>query len=390
MIQELIKGIFSVGANHPDRREFDSLFYLPEGTSYNSYLIKGKTKTALIDTVEPSKAQVLVYNLQRLKIKKIDYVIANHAEQDHSGSLPIILKKYPRATVLCSEKCAPLLTEMVELKKSRIRIVNDREKIDLGGKTLEFIYFPWVHWPETMVTYLHEDKILFSCDLFGSHLGADDLLASDPKKLDYFLKMYFAQIMMPFREVIKMNLPILDNYHLEMIAPSHGPVHTKPEAIIKKHKEWVSDKVKNIAVIAYVSMHHSTQKMAEHLAKQLEKKGVSVHLHDISEVDVGEIMIDVVDAATLILGTPCYLSAIHPKAMYTLYNIAALRPKTKYFSVLGSYGWAGRITEEILPMLKGVKMELISPVVIKGAPRKIELQQLDKLANVIAEKHKLL
>ncbi|MFQ5816141.1 MAG: MBL fold metallo-hydrolase, partial [Candidatus Hydrothermarchaeaceae archaeon] len=158
-VREIKHGIYSVGAIDWDRRLFDALIPLPDGTSYNSYLIKGSEKTALIDTVDPTMEDVLIDHLNRLGVENIDYVVAHHAEQDHSGSLPRVVEKYAQAKVLATPRCKEMLIDLLMIPEERFITVNDKETVSLGDRTLEFIHAPWVHWPETMLTYLREDKI---------------------------------------------------------------------------------------------------------------------------------------------------------------------------------------------------------------------------------------
>jgi flavorubredoxin len=383
--------ITSVGASDPERKLFDELIPLPDGTTYNSYFIQGSEKNALIDSVDPTKSQVLLKNLKALNVKSIDYVIAHHAEQDHSGSIPFVLDNYPDAKVVCSEKCKPMLMDLLGIKDEKFRVVKDKEILSLGDKTLEFIYTPWVHWPETMVTYLHEDKLLFSCDFFGSHYATEDLLNFEDSKLAVGFKRYFAEIMMPFRSIIKSNIEKLSAYDIGMIAPSHGPIHTKPENIMGSYKQWISDDVKNLAIVAYVSMHGSTKAMADYLCDALEKRGVETHKHDLTGADLGHIATDLVDAATVIVGTPTLLAGIHPTAAHAVYLVNALRPKTKNLSIIGSYGWMSRQVETIAPMLTNLKSaEIIPPVLAKGFPKEADYAALDRLADAVAEKHKAL
>jgi len=206
VVREIKPGIHSVGAIDWDRRVFDELIPLPDGTSYNSYLIKSSEKTALIDTVDPTKEHELIDNLRTLGINNIDYVIANHAEQDHSGAIPKILELYPNAKVAANPKCKEMLKDLLLIPDGKFMEVNDREAISLGDKTLEFIYAPWVHWPETMFTYLREDRVLFTCDFLGSHLATSDLFATDEARVYEAAKRYYAEIMMPFRAAMKKNL----------------------------------------------------------------------------------------------------------------------------------------------------------------------------------------
>jgi len=184
------KNIYSVGAIDWDRKLFDELIYLPDGTSYNSYLIIGSKKTALIDTVDITKTEELILNLEKLNIKNIDYIISNHAEQDHSGSIPIILNKFPKAKLICNPLCKKILLDEMVIEEKRIQVIKDLEEISLGDKTLKFIYTPWVHWPETMSTFLKEDKILFSCDFFGAHLATSELFVKDTKEIELPAKRY--------------------------------------------------------------------------------------------------------------------------------------------------------------------------------------------------------
>ena len=177
--REIRPGVYSVGAVDWDRRLFDSLIPLPDGTSYNAYLIKGSDKTALIDTVDPPMGDVLIDNLNQRGVVGIDYLIANHAEQDHSGSLPRIIEKYPRAKVVTTEKCKGMLIDLLGIGADSFITVADGETLSLGDRTLEFIHAPWVHWPETMLTYLKEDRILFPCDFFGSQMSTTVLYVRD-------------------------------------------------------------------------------------------------------------------------------------------------------------------------------------------------------------------
>ena len=222
--REIIPGVFWVGALDFDRRIFDELIPLPNGTSYNAYLIRGREKTALIDTVDPTKEFDLVSNLVKMGIDRVDYIIINHAEQDHAGSLPMVLEFFPDAMVVTNEKCRDLLIALLHLPAEKFRVVKDRETLSLGDRTLEFILTPWTHWPETQVTYLQEDRILFPCDLFGYHTATSSLFATDREDFYIPAKRYFAEIMMPFRPIIKTNLDKLKDLGFTMIAPSHGPV----------------------------------------------------------------------------------------------------------------------------------------------------------------------
>lgn len=388
MTRQIRPNIYYVGAIDFDRRLFDELIPLPDGTSYNSYLIKGSEKTALIDSVDPAKEHELINNLKELNISQIDYIIAHHGEQDHSGSIHTILKKFLDAKVVTNSKCRDILKELLLIPDGRFIVINDKDIISLGDKTLEFITAPWVHWPETMFTYLKEDKILFTCDFLGSHLATSDLFVTNEGKYYESAKRYYAEIMMPFRTNIKQHLEKIKNYDIEIVAPSHGPLHNKPEFIINAYKEWTSDNVKNEVVLPYVSMHGSVQAMVDYFIDALIKRGIAVKPFNLSKTDLGELAMSLVDAATIVIGSSTVLTGPHPNIVCAVYLANALRPKTKFASIIGSYGWAGKMVEKITEMIPNLKMELIEPVIAKGFPKKEDFIKLDQLADKIMEKHK--
>jgi flavorubredoxin len=387
MKPRLIKpGIHWLGAVDWNRRIFDSLMLLPDGTSYNAYLVEGEEKTALIDTVEPTMSNLLMQQLDG--VHKIDYLIVQHAEQDHSGSIPIILEKYPGAMVVTSPKCKAMLKDLMTIPEDKFKLVNDGDTLPLGGRTLTFIYTPWVHWPETMVTYSPQDRILFTCDFFGSHLATTELYAVDRKRVYEGAKRYYAEIMMPFRTIIQKNLEKIKGLEMDIIAPSHGPLYDSPQTIISDYLEWVSDKAKNSVVLPYVSMHDSTARMVHYLISALVDRGVTVYPFDLVVTDPGKLAMSLVDAATIVLGTPMVLAGAHPKVVYAAFLANALRPKVKYGGIIGSFGWGGKAVEQLSSTLANLKLEMFEPVFCKGQPKEVDFQALDKLAEGIAGKHR--
>jgi flavorubredoxin len=331
---------------------------------------------------------VLIGNLDRLNINHIDYVIFNHAEPDHSGSIVQVLARYPEAKAVCTAKCKPLLADRFMVPDERFKIVEDKEKISLGDRTLEFIHTPWVHWPETMVTYLQEEKILFSCDFFGSHLASTNLYVTDEGQVHEAARRYFAEIMMPFRTNIQGNLQKLKDYKIDLIAPSHGPIYDKPQFIMDAYRGWVYDEPGNIVVLPYISMHGITRKMVSYLVSALVEKGVTVKQFDLAGVDLGKLAMALVDAATVVIGTPTVLAGPHPNVAYAAFLANALRPKLKFASIIGSYGWGGKAVEQIAAMIPNLKVEIIPPVMCKGYPKEGDWKALDNLADAIARKHR--
>ncbi|MDD5599338.1 MAG: FprA family A-type flavoprotein, partial [Victivallaceae bacterium] len=268
--------------------------------------------------------------------------------------------------------------------------VKDGEKISLGDKTLEFIYTPWVHWPETISTYLTEDKILFTCDFFGSHYATSELFTDCDPVVYEAAKRYYAEIMMPFRSVIRKNMEKINGREIVMIAPSHGPVYRQVEYITNAYKDWISDSVENEVVLPYVSMHGSTERMVEFLIGELAAHNVKVRLFDLAVTDLGKLAIAMVDAATLVIGTPTVNVGPHP-LVFAAANLAnILRPKFRHISIIGSYGWSSKAVEQLVNLVPNLKAEVIEPVICKGFPQSNDFTALSALADKIAERHKSL
>lgn len=387
----LAENVFAVGVQDWDRRLFDELIPLPDGTSYNAYLIKGSEKTALLDTVDPSKTDMLIDHLVRQGADKIDYIISHHAEQDHSGSLPDMLLMYPDAKIVTNPKCKAMLMDLLHIEAESFMEVTDGQTLSLGDKTLQFLYTPWVHWPETMSTWLQEDRILFSCDFFGSHQATGFLYVEDEHKVLEAAKRYYGEIMMPFRSSIRGNLRKLEPLDIQMIAPSHGPVYNRPALILDAYRDWADeDKVSNKVIVAYVSMHGSTKSMIDYFVDGLMDRGVGVKQFNLTTADIGEMVVEMVDAATVIIGTPTVLVGAHPSAIYCAALLNALRPKTKYAGIIGSYGWGSKMIDQLTGLMSNLKLELFEPVLAKGLALDETYTAIDDLADKIAEKHRQL
>lgn len=388
MSARIIKpGVWWVGALDFNRRVFDALVPTPDGTSYNAYLVQGSEKTVLVDTVDTPKSDTLLRHLQDTGMTGLDYVVINHAEQDHSGALPEVLERFPALQVVTNQKCKDQLLQFYDIPGERFLIVKDRAQLSLGNRTLEFIFAPWVHWPETMFTYLKEDRILFSCDFLGSHLATSELFVRDPGEIYEPSKLYFAEIMMPFRNHIKAHLEKLAALPIDIVAPSHGPLHRPPQWIVDHYRQWTGDAVLNEVVIPYASMHGSTEKMVDFLSSALMRRGVNVRPFDLTVADTGKLSMALVDAATVVFATPTVLFGPHPHVVSAAYLTNLLKPKTRFVGILGSYGWAGKAVDILTQLLNQMQAEMIPPVFIKGAPRHPETSLIDKLASEIAARH---
>ena len=383
--REIVANVQLIGAIDWDRRLFDALIPLPHGTSYNAYFVQGSEKNALIDTVDPVHWQTLSRQLDELPAP--DYLVIHHVEQDHSGSTPMLLERFPELTIVCNEKARGMLIDHLHVDDARFHIVADGDEVSLGDKTLKFLFTPWVHWPETMSTWLAEDKILFSCDFFGSHYATSDVFADKHEVYDG-AKRYYAEIMMPFGAQVLKNIEKVTQYPIAIIGPSHGPVYDDPGFIIEAYRDWAGGEPQNIVCLPYVTMHDSTRLMVDHLTAALTDRGVAVERFDLTTLDAGELASSLVHAGTIVLGTPTVLTGPHPLAMYAAVLANALKPRTKYATVIGSYGWAGKTVETLAGLMPKLKVELLEPVLAKGMPRDADYAALDALADTIAENHK--
>jgi flavorubredoxin len=381
--------VFWVGVKDYNRRLFDGLIPLPHGTSYNAYLIVGKDKTALIDTVNPGFEKDLVDKIaQHMDPTKIDYVIMNHAEPDHANAAKYMLSIAKNARLVAGAKGKEAAMMYFDIDASRIDVVDENSRIDLGGKTLKFVDAPWLHWPETIFTYLEEDKILFPCDFFGSHLAGGAFYSDeygDEKALD-MAKLYFAEIMMPFRKPGQTAIEKVKKLAPKIIAPSHGVIWREPKVILDEYAKWTTEKMEKKVMIAYVSMWGSTEKMVKALNEALVKKGISVNVFDLTNTEVGLIAKELVDTPVVVVGGPTVLGGVHPVAAYATLLVKTLRAPTKYAAVLTSFGWSGGAVKQIQALLEGTKLEVLGVVEVKGPPKQAEFDKVADLASKIEEK----
>ena len=384
IVRKLVPGVYSLSAIDWDRKLFDELVPLPEGTSYNAYLVVGSEKTALIDTVHPSMSGELLKALAGLGLARLDYIVCNHAEPDHSGSIPAVLAAYPQAKVLANVKCRSLLKGSLDLPADALTLIQDNQRLSLGDKTLRFMWVPWVHWPDTTITYIEEDRLAFTCDFLGAHLATSDLYACDEARVERAALTYYAEIMMCYRPNVIKTLARLDELPIAMIAPSHGPVYARPDFILSLYRRWSGDATRPQVVIPYLSMYESTATMVAYLTDRLMEKGLSVQPYNVVDLDTGRFASSLVEASTLVFASPTVLDGPHPAMASAAYLVNALRPKTKFAAIIGSYGWGPTMPETLSAMLPHFKAEWLAPVNIGGAPRAESFAALDRLADEIA------
>jgi flavorubredoxin len=387
-ISKIVEGVYWVGARDWNRRMFDALIPLPNGTTYNAYLIIGSNKKALIDTVNPGFEKELEDKVaQVVNPTDIDYVIMNHAEPDHAGSIPYIMALNTKAKLVTTAKGAKMAQIFYKVPEERIIAVRDGETLDLGGKTLQFIEAPMLHWPETMFTYLKENKILFPCDFFGSH-AAKGLYDDEIEELLVFAQRYYGEIMMPFRVMGQKALEKIKDLPIDVIAPSHGPIHRNPARILNVYRIWSNGETKQKAIVVYVSMWGSTEKMIKPIVDTLTSEGIEVALYNLTVSDIGDVAKDLVDSRVIVLGAPTVLGGAHPLAVYAAYLVKALKPPAKFGAVLSSYGWGGGAIKNIQEVLGPSKLEIVGALEINGPPSEENIKQIVDLGKTIANKIK--
>jgi len=385
---EISKGVYWVGVRDWNRRLFDALIPLPKGTTYNAYLIVGEGKKALIDTVNPGFEKELEEKIKQITDPSdVDYVIMNHAEPDHAGAIPHLMLINSKATLVTTSRGAKMAQAFYKVPEKRIKMVSDQETIDLGGKGLRFIEAPMLHWPETMFTYLQENKILFPCDFFGSHI-AKGLYDEEVEDLIVHAQRYFGEIMMPFRTMAKKALEKIRDLKIDVIAPSHGPIHRNTQRILEAYSKWANGETKPKATIAYVTMWNSTEKMIHPMAETLASEGIEIALYNLTSADIGDVAKDLVDSRAIVLGAPTVLGGVHPLGLYATYLVKALRPPTKFGVMLSSYGWGRGAIKHIQEILGSSQIEVVGAMEVNGPPSENDIKQVIELGKTLAKRIK--
>ncbi|MGB9914752.1 MAG: FprA family A-type flavoprotein [Candidatus Bathyarchaeales archaeon] len=388
----LAEGINWVGVVDWNIRDFHG-YVTRRGTTYNAYLIQDE-KTVLVDTVKHIFANELIQKICELvDPEKIDYIIVNHVEMDHSGSLPIIAKYAKNAIIIASARGKDAIIEHYG-SDFRIQVVKTGDELKLGKRTLRFIEAPMLHWPDSMFTYVVEDKILMPNDAFGQHLATsarfDDEV--DEHVLMEEAKTYYANILMPLaplitrklEEVTQMDIPIA------MIAPSHGVIwRANPAKIIKAYADWSAGAAKNKLVVVYDTMWGSTDKMARAIAEGAASQGVEVKVLKLRAADLTEAMTEILDAKAVVVGSPTLNNGMFPTISSFLTYAAGLKPKGKLWVFFGSYGWGGGAVKGMTEMAQKAGFQIHeSSIEVKYVPDQADLKKCFELGQQIAAKIK--
>jgi len=375
-VLKILPDIYSVGTVDWNVRTFHGHTYSTNrGTTYNAYLILDD-KIALVDTVYGPFSFELIENIKRIiPIEKIDYIIANHVETDHSGALPAIMKLCPKAKVLGTAKCKEGLFRHY-YGNWDFQIVKTGEKLKLGRRTLSFIEAPMIHWPDSMFTYCPEDQLLLPNDAFGQHYATNERFDDETDQcalMDEAAK-YYANILWPLSAVIlrkieelpkilpKADLPQAQNIPIKMIAPSHGIIWRRdPMKIVNSYLSWAKNETKPKVVVMYETMWGATEKMARIIVEGITDAGLSAKLFDVAITDRAEIIKEMLDAKGFIFGSSTHDNGMLPTLAGFLEFVKGLTPKNRIACVFGSYGWAGGAVKEIEDILKQTGIELVQP-----------------------------
>jgi anaerobic nitric oxide reductase flavorubredoxin len=389
--------IFWVGVNDAETPLFEGLWSIPEGVSYNSYIVRGSEKTALIDSVHEKKAQEHFEKIgQLIDLSKIDYLVINHMEPDHTSAIPAFLQKATNAKIVYTPMAQSIFKKFYKTDPPSILVTGNDTTISLGNKTLQFIQTPWLHWPETMSTYLQEDNVLFCCDAFGSFkkLPQGAILESeiDMDKQDicgcsqkYFASVFNAQrdwVIKAIEQFEKMNLAI------QVLAPSHGPVYNlTAKETINKWADWSKGLYKKTVVVVYGSMYGMTAKCVSAIAEGVSEAGGIIQSFNLSETKLVAALTALVDAPVLIVGSSTYEHEIFPKVSDFVNLLKVKKFSNRCACVFGSFGWSGEATRKLASELGALGFEMVGePLPVYGSPTDEDLQKARQLGRSVVER----
>lgn len=380
---EIKPNIFWVGAKDWKLREFHG-YKTQNGTTYNAYLIIDE-KVVLVDTV---KSPFFPEMLERIKDiidpSKIDYIISNHTEMDHSGSIPQILSHAKNAELIASPNGEKGLKEHFFDSDLKIKPVKTGDELKIGKLTLQFINLPMIHWPDSMATYIPEKKLLLPNDAFGQHFTCDGYFDDEGPKEILFNEAakYYANIVYPYSPQVKKALEALSTLDIDMIAPSHGLIwRTQLKEIISEYKKWSSNEAENKALLVYDTMWNSTEKLAKAISLAFEEAEIPCTLRSLSHSHYSDVITDVLKAKYVFIGSPVLNNEILPNMAAFLTYLKGLKPKNKIGFVFGSYGWAPKALDIIFETLKNLKWTLPQePFKQKYRPKPEDEEKIKKLA----------
>ncbi len=388
MVKKITDRVSYIGVQDESLRKFDIVFDTIYGTTYNSYLVKGSEKTVIIDTVKNTFTEEYLKNIEELtSFEKIDYIVVNHAEPDHSGSLEKLLEKAINAKVVCSRPASMMIGEIVNRQLDYI-IVGTGDSLSLGDVSLEFMNTPYLHWPETMFTYLRAEKVLFPCDFFGSHYGEDtvDYKISEDAMWEN-RKFYFDTIMSPFKQFVLQALDKIKDWDVEVICPSHGPVLREDFEKTKSiYKKWATNvKREKKILVGYLSCYGFTKSMAVEIAKGIQASGIESNLVDLSSGEAGDIVKMIHESDAIAIGSATVNRDVLEPFSRIFAGVVTYIVRDKKAVTFGSYGWSGEAPKHIGERLTQLGFNVIGSYKTKLKPNKDALKESYDLGVELAE-----
>lgn len=355
--------IYWVGAVDPDMKTFDFVFKTDHGTTYNSYLIQDK-KTALIDTVKaPFTEEFILHITSLIDPERIDFIVVSHTEPDHSGALLKLLRLAGNAKIITSQSGGNLLRNITNTPLD-ILCIKEHETINLGRYDLTFISTPYLHWPDAFVTHIEQEKMIFTCDIFGSHFYDERMFDDVIGDFDCYFKYYYDCIMRPFKPYVLKAMEKIRKVEFTVIAPGHGPILRRdPERYVEKYSRWSQKQVnkKKRVLVLYISLYGNTQRVAEAIAGGISEENIDVNIFDITNADYEEIRNAIEDADGILVGSPTIVGDVPGPVWNALSLISTVDSKIKLGAAFGSYGWSGEAAGMIEERLKGLHIKLHKP-----------------------------
>lgn len=394
-VEQISQNVHFIGAFDPKIRTFDIIMKTANGSSYNSYLVRGSEGVAVMDTVKKEFSEDFFKRLELLcEYDEIKYIVLHHLEPDHSGALLELMERAPEAKLIISGRAVMMLKALLK-KDIPFEVANTGTTISLGDKTIEFLSTPFLHWPDTMSSYLHENKILFSGDVFGSHYYDERLFDDRVGDFSYAFKYYYDHIMRPFKQHVLHALELYKKFDIEIVAPLHGPVlRSNPSFYIDKYAKWSSESKyrkgefgKKLLAVFYISSYENTYKMAERIMEGAESiEGIVPSMYDLASLDEQN-MIDLLEESdAIIVGSPTINGDAVQPAWHLLSSMAFLENRGKVGAAFGSYGWTGEAPDMLQDRMRWLKFRLpLAPLKIKLIPTQEELETCFAFGMEIAE-----
>ncbi|MFW6164322.1 MAG: FprA family A-type flavoprotein [Planctomycetota bacterium] len=385
----ITEGSYWVGVNDRETDLFESIWPLPRGVSYNSYVITGD-HPVIIDTVKRTAFDTYLPKIQDLlEGRAPEYLVINHLEPDHSGSIRLLRQVFPDLTLIGNKKTAEFLGHLYAITEG-VQAVEDGEELDLGDRTLRFVLTPMVHWPETMMTYDVDHQTLYSGDAFGGFGALDGGVFDDEVDVAYFddeILRYFSNIVGKYCKLVQRALGKLEGTDVSVVAPTHGPVwRHNPAHIIGLYDRWSRHEAEEGVVLAYASMYGNSTKMMEAVARGLSDEGLCcVRVHDVSRTHVSFIIRDAWRYKGLILGSPTYDTMLFPPMQHLVDLLEEKRLRNRLLGIFGTYGWSGGAVETLTKFAESARYDVVEPVVeARFSPKADDVGQCHALGRAMA------